>query len=274
MKWFFVLLLLLNVVYFGWELDRQTRMDVTYRASVAEVPKQAHRLEYLGESESFPSFRDIEFAYPEGTEIDEDLTSQSTETNEESELREDAILADLNVDLPDFGATQNRMKTDAIVSCFKFGPIADEVQATGVQDWLISNGGMAQMRHTDEQGRQLFWVYLSPEDSRQDAMATIKGFQDKEVRDFRLIVKGNLQNAISMGLFSSQASVNKRLSELKGKGYKPVVVPYSDGTRVYWIDAKVPQDELILGKVFNEHPSRFGSIPVKCTEIAIAPGSS
>ena len=181
---------------------------------------------------------------------------------------EDNIAAEPVDQLPDFTITaqQNSLGLGA---CFSFGPIADEIQATGLHDWFSSHGGLAQLRHTDEQGRQLFWVYLSPEESRQEAMTTIRSFQDKGIRDFRLIVKGNLRNAISMGLFSSQAAVNKRLGELKKKGYKPIVVPYSDGKRVYWIDAKLPEDEAVLGKVFNDYPSRFSSIPVNCAEIAI-----
>jgi hypothetical protein len=88
-------------------------------------------------------------------------------------------------------------------SCFSFGPVADESQAT--------------MRHKDEQSRQLFWVDLAPQDSRQEAIVTIKTIRAKGVEDVRLISGGNLQNAISMGLFSSQAAVNKRLSELEKK---------------------------------------------------------
>ena len=154
-------------------------------------------------------------------------------------------------------------------SCFSFGPVADESQASALTDWFDTYGAQATMRHKDEQSRQLFWVYLAPQDSRQEAIATIKTIQAKGVEDVRLISGGNLQNAISMGLFSSQAAVNKRLSELKKKGLKPVVVPYSDGKRVFWVDAKLPEDERVLGKVFSDYPARFSSIPVKCAEIAI-----
>lgn len=73
------------------------------------------------------------------------------------------------------------------------------------------------MRHKDEQSRQLFWVDLAPQDSRQEAIVTIKTIRAKGVEDVRLISGGNLQNAISMGLFSSQTAVNKRLSELEKK---------------------------------------------------------
>ncbi|MFT5131980.1 MAG: hypothetical protein ACI9SC_000443 [Gammaproteobacteria bacterium] len=270
MKWFFILLLLMNVLYFAWELDRQTRMDVTYKSSLPAVPDQARRLQFLEELETPPLLREMEDPLLIETMSDvEESTSVLASLSQNSDAPEDNLLVELDSEFPDIDPFVEQI-IPGPATCFSFGPIADEIQATGLQKWFVTQGATARMRHTDELGRQLFWVYLAPQDSRQDAMATIKSFQDSGVRDFRLIVKGNLQNAISMGLFSNQSSVNKRLNELKKKGYKPVVVPYSDGKRVYWIDAELPQDEAILGKVFNDYPSRFSSIPVNCMEIAMA----
>jgi hypothetical protein len=260
MKWFFILLLLTNAVYFGWELDRQTKMDVTNKSALPTLPKQAQRLQFLSELDSYPSLREL---------IDESQTSVKEDYIDDDFFPSDDSLSNELVDLlPDIGITDEQSIL-GLGTCFSFGPIADELQANGLNDWFATNGGQAKIRHTDERGRQLFWVYLSPQESRQDAMETIKSFKKEGIRDFRLIVKGNMQNAISMGLFSSQAAVNSRLSELKKKGYKPVVVPYADGKRVFWIDAKLSTDEAILDRVFNDFPSRFSSVPVKCTEIAI-----
>ena len=270
MKWLFILLLLTNALYFGWELDRQTKMDVTNKASLPVLPKQAERLQFLTELDSFPPLREIIVDSQFDNESDSARSQFATDStaDENDDLLNDSMTSELVDQLPDIGITTQQ--TDlGLGACFSFGPIADEVQANGLNNWFASNGGQAQLRHTDEQGRQLFWVYLSPQESRQEAMETIRSFQNKGVRDFRLIVKGNMQNAISMGLFSSQAAVNNRLNELKKKGYKPVVVPYSDGKRVFWVDAKLSTDQAILDKVFNDYPSRFSSVPVKCTEIAI-----
>jgi hypothetical protein len=227
MKWFFILLLLINALYFGWELDRQTKMDVTNKSLLPVLPKQAERLQFLTELDTFPPLREIVV----DNEVETATTANELRGNDPS--LENNMPTELVDQLPDIGVTaqQNSLGLGA---CFSFGPIADEVQANGLHDWFVSFGGQAQLRHKDEQGRQLFWVYLSPQESRQEAMKTIKSFRNKGIRDFRLIVKGNMQHAISMGLFSSQAAVNNRLRELQKQGYKPVVVPYSDGKRAYW----------------------------------------
>jgi len=273
MKWFFILLLLANVIYFGWELDRQTKMDITVASSIPAIPSHTQRLQFLSELDTPPSLREVDRDI-ETNAIATDAVSTASGSLGEYETTSVDNIADKLVDqLPEFTVAPQQ-ETPGPGSCFSFGPIADEIQARGLRDWFTGHGGLANLRHKDEQGRQLFWVYLSPQESRREAMETIKGFREKNIRDFRLIVKGNLQHAISMGLFSSQASVNQRLGELKKKGYKPVVVPYSDGKRVYWIDARLPEDAAMLDKVFNDYPSRFSSLPVSCTEIAMGPDYS
>ncbi len=268
MKWIFIFLLLVNTLYFGWELDRQTRMDVTGTASLPAIPGQAKHLRFLSELDALPPLREVsaEYRVKKAPDPEVSMASIAVDPGESSAPSEENVAAGADDQAADISASKQQ---NGPGSCFSFGPIAEEVQASGLHHWFVSNGGQAQMRHKDEQGRQLFWVYLAPQESRQEAMKTIRGFQNKGIQDFRLIVKGNLQNAISMGLFSSQASVNKRLRELEKKGYNPVVVPYSDGKRAYWVDARLPEDEAVLGKVFKGYPAKFNSVPVRCMEIAI-----
>ena len=100
-------------------------------------------------------------------------------------------------------------------------------------------------------------------------MDTIRELKNKGVTDYRLISRGNLQNAISLGLFTNQASVNNRLRELEQKGYKPVVVPYYDGKRIYWVDVQFDAETKFLVQVYKGYPSRYKSVPVNCSKIAL-----
>ncbi|NKB37380.1 MAG: hypothetical protein GKR93_09470 [Gammaproteobacteria bacterium] len=267
MKWLFIFLLLGNVLYFGWELDRQTRMDITPSTTLATRPASAKQLKFLEELDTLPALSSSQIDMP--LETLTNLQESSVDLSESNSF----LLNEENEDIADLSSYESTLldfvSPEELTVCFTFGPIANENQATTLRNWFEKNAGRAYQRHTDEQGRQLFWVYLAPQESREEAMATIRTFQNKGVSDYRLIVKGNLQNAISMGLFSSQASVNKRLSELKKKGLKAVVVPYADGKRVYWIDAMLADDKTLLSRVLEEYPAKFSSLPVKCEEIAI-----
>lgn len=268
-----VLLLTANVVYLGYELDRQASMELGRSDSLPVIPLGVTQLKFLDELGTLPPPRTGGLQKTE----DERSTSYAALPQEEDDRtlsgNDDGLLDDAGFrveDLPPLlEADESRPP-----SCFTFGPVAEAEQASGLANWFLAQGAQARSRHTDEQGRQLFWVYLSPQESRDEAMETIRDIRKKGISDFRLIVRGDMQNAISMGVFSSQASVNKRLGELKKQGYKPVVVPYSDGKRLYWVDTRLPGRESVLDRVFSDYPSRFNSIPASCEEIAIVLDSS
>ncbi|MEE9551673.1 MAG: SPOR domain-containing protein, partial [Gammaproteobacteria bacterium] len=116
---------------------------------------------------------------------------------------------------------------------------------------------------------QLFWIYLAPLKSRESAVAAIEDLKKKGIRDFRLINTGDLRNAISLGLFSTQAAVNRRLNELKNKGYQAIIIPYRDAKVIYWIDVKLVNQQNVLNDMLTDVPSRFNSVPVNCSEIAL-----
>ena len=102
-------------------------------------------------------------------------------------------------------------------------------------------------------------------------LAAIADSKGKGVQDYKFINKGNLQNAISLGLFSTQSAVNRRLKELKNIGYQPIMVPYHKPDLIIWVDAKVDTKDITEGNILTEfingYPSQFNSIPVKCEDL-------
>jgi hypothetical protein len=110
---------------------------------------------------------------------------------------------------------------------------------------------------------------LTPRDLRASAEAAMKDLQLKGVKDIRLINEGDLSNAISLGLFSSQAAINRRLNEIKAKRYQSVVIPYSGGNKIHWFDVRVIKDSYYVNDLFTGLPARFNALPVDCNEIAM-----
>ena len=256
MRWMFLLLLLVNILYFGWEFDRQTRMDLGSAASAYSIPRGAKRLALIRELPAPPPLREL----PEP-----DVAPEAGSGTGQTEV--------LVAKLPDIAVPDVAGDPAQSASCFTFGPIPEERQAVGLSDWFRSRRMSVGMRHEEDRSQQLFWIYLAPVDSREGAMATIRDLQSKGISDYRLIARGDLQNAISLGLFSTQAAVNERLGELRDKGYKPVVVPYSDIKRIYWVDARIMGNSGIVEQIFQGYPSQFSSVPVKCDQIALATGA-
>ena len=270
MKWVFVFLLLVNVVYFGLELERQAGIDLQKPVTVNSVTGNSKQLVLITEREAGDQTLKVPVAPPlENTEMGNSEAAPAPEPGDAQDAGPGEVSGDnLVAELPDIDLSG----IDAGVGkyyCFTFGPLAEEIMAVGLSDWFKSRRAAADMRYQDQKGRQLFWMYLSPQDTRTEAMDTIRELKDQGIKDYRLINRGNLENAISLGLFSSQAAVNERLRELQQKGYKPIVVPYYDNKRLYWVDVRLRETGVPLDKVFGGFPSRYNYVPVDCNKIAV-----
>lgn len=275
MKWFFVILLLINVVYFGLELDQQTRIDLSNSRQALVVPPGTETLKLLRERQQ--SDQDKEnAAVTEQNAADTDTSvnhqeTPSAQTTTPTDVRiEENFASELVSQMPDFSITDKKTENNADANvCLTYGPFPDNSQVGELTDWFKQHHVIAQQRLEASENQQLFWIYLEPQSSRDNAMQAIEDLKSKGIRDYRLIETGDLQNAISLGLFSTQASVNKRLNELTKKGYQPVVIPYRDSRAIYWLDVKLENQPDVLSQMFTDIPSRYNSIPVDCSQIAL-----
>lgn len=286
MKWFFIIFLIINVCYFGWELDRQTRIEVSNAVRPFNVPDGVQRLELLGETENKSDASPAISNTTPGKNVD---VTNKVEGNQFSDVEasplqnivsmmdqgnvmiEKKILDELVINLPDFTTNYAQETEQEKILCFSFGPFAESRQASELSNWLKENEIQTKQRTEGNTKDQYFWIYLSPSDTKDEAMEAIADLKGKGVQDYKLINKGNLQNAISLGLFSSQSAVNRRLNELKNIGYQPIIVPYNKTELIIWVDAKLDTKDNTVGNILTEfingYPSRFNSIPVKCDEL-------
>ncbi|MBL1143232.1 MAG: SPOR domain-containing protein [Proteobacteria bacterium] len=286
MKWFFILLLLLNFIYLGWEIDRDSSLKRANVSSAIKVPAGTQKLVLLSELEKLPETRSH-------IKLDNELSMENfnsepvlpIELNPNTEKMMGSLLTEtiiskldenlkqddepLDIALPEFIVDEVPNTITEKTVCYTYGPIPNQTESELLSKWLDERGIIYQERQTDEQGKQLFWVYLAPRDSREQAEAAMSDLKQKGVKDLRLIREGDLLNAISLGLFSSQASVNRRLNEIKAKGYQSVVVPYSGGKKLHWFDVSVVQNSEYVNDLFTGFPARFNALPVDCNAIAM-----
>lgn len=255
MRWIFIIVLVLNLLYLGWELDRQAGMVRQTTPPVMVNQDGLQRLVLVSESDIEPS------VYPVGDPVipDTDISAQA-----------ETLFAipgnEIVSDLPDFN-TVNFGAGSTGSYCYTFGPIEEQPLAVGVEDWFKSRRAGTNVRFTDESGSQLFWLYLAPDEVNSNAVEIIRDLQQKGIDDYRLVNKGNLRNAISLGLYSGQAAVNERLGDLEDKGYKPVIVPYLEGKRVFWVDVRLDVDPGALESVFKGYPARYNYVPIDCARL-------
>ncbi|MBF8268592.1 MAG: hypothetical protein HW386_301 [Gammaproteobacteria bacterium] len=252
MRWVFIVFLLLNVVYFGWELDRQIQLDRRNAVTDIHPAAEAQTLKLITEGDPQPKIYQKTAAAGSGSESIFVLPADNQ----------------LVADLPEI-TTVTMDTLPGNFFCYTFGPIEEEILATGIGDWFNSRRAETNIRFSDEKGRQLFWIYLAPQESGHDARDLMSDLKDKGVKDYRLISKGEMQSAISLGLYSGHDELNERIGELKQQGYQPIVVPYDDGKRVYWVDVRLSMNPDTLALVFKGYPSRYRYVPVECSKIGM-----
>lgn len=274
MKWFFVLLLLVNVAYLGWEIDRSSKQYRANKQEAITIPAGTNELKLVTELEAPPETRQVMFT-PEADSQQVMMTNMlPIEMNPNTENMVQTMLNESSSTQLNDGFLQEDSggldidPEPANTICYTYGPIPEEKESELMSDWLTGRGIQYEQRETMEDGQPKFWVYLAPQASTARAEQTLAELKQRGIRDLQLIRSGDLLNAVSLGLFSTQAAVNRRLNEVKATGYQPVVVPYAGGRQVYWFDVMLVKNSSYVNELFTGFPARFKALPVDCDEIA------
>jgi len=242
MRWLAVLLLLTNVSWFGWEYYQYLQQRMLQRlqarqvVKVADLPANIPSLKLLSELDGLPPL----------------IEAQQQTADTQAAVSETLATADI-------------ARLDGV--CYRLGPFAEVEQAKILQDDLRSRQIDVWLMPKEITLKKLFWVYLEPMDSAEKAREKVAELRSKGVKDYMLIHSGNLKNAISLGLFSYQNTVNRRLAELAQEGYKPVVVPRYKTRKEFWLDLHTLQERLPDIPLQDKIPQ-----PVDCSSFAKRPG--
>lgn len=154
--------------------------------------------------------------------------------------------------------------------CLSFGPLAEEVSIKDLRVWLAKFGGVAELRERERRELSRYWVFFPPFPSRAEAVKRVEDMRNKGVEDIFIIPRGDMGNAISLGVYSRKTSLDRRLGEMRRKGYEPTVSPRFKTERASWLDAVFPEDFKLDSASFA---SAFGAIEVSdinCTRQALA----
>jgi len=253
MRWLLIVLLAINIIYLGREIDREARLQIADQARLPSLPATADRLKLLEEMDEKPAIR--------GPYRDDNGDGGGRDTGIELSVPDD-LLSDLPDIIP---ATPARQAGTATGSCYRYGPLPDENSLAELEAWFESRRSATQVRFTEEPGIRMFWIYLAPRESRELALEVLEEMKSRGIEDYRLINRGNLENAISLGLFSSRQAVDARLQILEEKGYIPVVVPYTNVKRVYWLD--IQASSMAASEVQEGIPAKYTVQAVNCPDV-------
>jgi hypothetical protein len=137
-----------------------------------------------------------------------------------------------------------------VLSCYSIGPLEDEAQIAAVRTWLVAMGGDPVLRVEQRSEPDRFWVYFPPLASREEAMQKVERMRSQGIDDVIAVFSGDMENAISLGVFSQRRSLERRLQELRGLGYDPMVLNRFSSERASWFDVSFEEGEGLLQKEF------------------------
>ncbi len=122
--------------------------------------------------------------------------------------------------------------------CTRVGPYAKTADYAPLVTWLQPRASGVSVATTKRVQRKLFWIYLEPS-SAVEAQTKLHELARRGVHDYLLIRRTGVENAISLGVFSSQDAVNRRLAEIQKQGYRPIVVPRDETIDQHFVAAQL-----------------------------------
>ncbi|MDA0823284.1 MAG: hypothetical protein O3C28_12805 [Proteobacteria bacterium] len=214
MRWIAIIFLLGNVLLLGWQMSDHIRNSATARIEIPPLPAHTPSLRLVSELSERPARRN-------DTSATADIKSAT-----------DPAHGNIKTTRNSLGNSSN--------NCFSIGPITTSEQLENVRAWFGTRTSVLETRTETVRERRAFWVYLESTSSAE-ARQNLNDLERGGVTDYMLIGRGELKNTISLGLFRSQDSVNKRLAEMNKKGYKPIVVPKFETTNHYFVFATMSE---------------------------------
>ncbi len=145
-------------------------------------------------------------------------------------------------------------------TCLAMGPFKADQPVEDLLIWLKGNGGEVTSRWSEQQTPSRYWVYLPPLETVQQARVVLRRLKDDGLEDYVRVMRGPMRNAISLGLFSRRDTADRRLVELRAKGYDPQLDIRYKSERVRWLDVAFSGEALFSKPTFR---SKFPSVPWK-----------
>jgi hypothetical protein len=147
-------------------------------------------------------------------------------------MRRVALLSEL-----DSGVAQAR-KEAAVVDvpslCLMVGAFASQVEARAFMMRLAALDVMSYEHPMDLSAGEGYWVYLQPMVNRDEARRRLAELQVRGV-DSYIIPRGELENGISLGVFTRRDLAEARLAELKRLGFSADLHGIERSYREHWV---------------------------------------
>ncbi|EAT12281.1 SPOR domain-containing protein [Bermanella marisrubri] len=147
------------------------------------------------------------------------------------------LLSEVNAK-PKQRPTTARKPSDQL--CWLAGPYKVELDAKHLYARMIALDVKAQVVPQAVVSKLEYWVHIEPLPNKKQALRRLKELQKRNVDSF-IITEGELENGISLGLFSQQSSVDRILAQLKKKNIDAQVKELPRTRDRYWVKSPITE---------------------------------
>lgn len=273
MRWLFLLLLVLNIGYLAWELERERPKAVHTTALPAGVERIVllHELEPgkaekedIAQPDTAP---DTQQAHVKPSEDDSTQLQQADAGQVRAMPTQAAVAADVSADIETMAENQGPAQPEApadrpevsseerpaVDLCYTLGPFSEmqtlRLVTREIKDYVVE----ASFRSREEQEQSMFRVFLKPVGSKQEAKALIKELVSNNIRDYFIITDGPNKNGISLGYFSSKRRAYSHADRVRKLGFDVIVEPVFRTYTIYWLDYRIKSGNKIPQQIFDDH---------------------
>ena len=266
MRWLFLFVFSLNLVYVGWEMSKtssENYADVPALKNVqtivllSELKQQADLAKAGQEGDDAAGIELIAGSSAENTADNnadpvvaapQEAAAESTEITPESvnqPVEEKAVIAEPVV--------PEELPSVESASCFTLGPFRDLNKLRALTREIKSYVVEADFRGREEKEQTLYWVYIQPEKSRAKAIETGKRLKAKKIKDFYVIRDGEKLNGLSLGHFRNKDGAYGLAKKVNKLGFNVLVEPVFRTYTIYWLDYQLASGVGIPESIFDKH---------------------
>ncbi len=164
-------------------------------------------------------------------------------------------------------AVKEPAKVESERPCYTIGAFTSLNTANRAAAWLSERGVPVKPRRAQEKEPSGYWVYIPPVKTAAAAGRISDRLRRNKVEHF-VMTKGENKNAISLGVFRSEASADKIKASVTAKGFTGVVVERQfRGVDRFWLDVDHSQGKPVpetTMQAFNARFRRAQQEPVAC----------
>ncbi|MFL0804761.1 MAG: SPOR domain-containing protein [Agarilytica sp.] len=228
MRWIFITLAVVNLFVFAWGLVAGSGESApTYTKKLKNPYGQYPEIVLLSEvaGEEAGDGEDLleEDKLPVGS-----VSSQEDEVSPVSE-----VSVDDSDSQPELEEVQPSLGADKLL-CELVGPFESGDIASDFAERLKAIEVGASVRDIELPAGAGYWVYLEPKPTRREALRVLSELQSKRI-DSYVIPKGELENGISLGMFSKKQLSDARVKEMVSIGLEPLVQEIERSYREIWV---------------------------------------